>query len=176
MTDPKHSILNCSASNVKTLLNEAVTEDQLWSAEDLQDVCNHQWDAPLAIDLNGLEDTHAERVETLAAAKGLLLRSFGDLLEHPHPPLELLMLAKEFAKRSLSSPHATLPHDVARMLYFASIATALSRCNRRITTLSDDQIAEGIRWALSRDWLLSEARAVLTLGLETLKLAGRRSS
>jgi len=168
MKNPPHSILDASPASLRGLLDDASTEEQLWSEDDLQDIFAHQWSAPLALDLGGMADAFAARVEILASSKQLLLRSFGDLLNHERPPLPLLKLTKEFAKRCLNSPHATIPHDVARVLYFASIASALSRCRRRISTLSDARITEGFRWALAREWLAPEARAVLRSGLEAL--------
>ena len=169
MSDTQHSILDSSPGRLRGLLDDTSAEDRLWSADDLQDIFVHQWSAPLALDLGGLDDAHATQVETLATSKQLLLRSFGDLLKHERPPLALLELSKEFAKRCLNSPHSTIPHDVARVLYFASIAAALSRCGRRISELSDARIISGISWALSREWLAEEARDVLSSGLEALR-------
>ncbi|MBL7076097.1 MAG: hypothetical protein ISS31_01370 [Kiritimatiellae bacterium] len=168
MNRPQPSILDAPPAGIRSLLNDTAAEDQLWSDSDLQDVFAHQWKAPLAMDLGGLDDAFAQRVEMLASSKNLLLRSFGDLLTHERPPLPLLKLTKEFAKRCLNSPHSVVPHDVARVLYFASIAVALGRCRRRISTLSDDSIVDGIRWALSREWLAPEACDVLRSGLEAL--------
>ena len=169
MKEIPDTILDCPSPGIRALLDETAAEDRLWSSDDLRDVFGHQWSAPLAVDLGGLGDAFAGRVKTLAASKGLLLQSFGDLLAHQRPPLELLVLTKEFAKRCLSSPHSALPHDIARVLYFASIAAALSRCSRRITTLGDQRIEQGIAWALSRTWLAEEARAVLEAGQRALK-------
>lgn len=175
MEEGHKSIFETPLAGVRGLLAQTADEEQAcWSRDDLAAVFGHQWSAPLAVDLGGLEESLADRVRTLATAKGLLLRSFGDLLRHKDPPLALLELSKEFAKRSLHSPHASIPHDVARVLYFASIAAALSRCERRITTLSDDEITEGISWALSRDWVTAGARDVLSAGLEAVHPPGAR--
>lgn len=176
MNDRKHSTLDTSSESIRVLLDEVAAENRLWSADDLRDVLDHQWTAPLAVDLAGLSQQNAERVETLATSKGLLLRSFGDLLEHPHPPLTLLVLTKEFAKRCLSSSNGVVPHDVARVLYFASIAAALDRCGLRITKLGDKQIADGMTWALSLDWIPSGARAILSAGIEAISGMGRKES
>ncbi|NQT91883.1 MAG: hypothetical protein HQ559_03910 [Lentisphaerae bacterium] len=176
MNDRKHSILDPSSESIRVLLDEVAAENRLWSADDLRDVLNHQWSAPLAVDLSGLTVENAERVEMLATSKGLLLRSFGDLLEHPHPPLSLLVLTKEFAKRCLSSSNGAVPHDVARVLYFASIATALDRCSLRITKLGDKQIADGISWALSLDWIPTGARGVLAAGSNAITGTEKPSS
>jgi|ETNmetMinimDraft_30_1059905.scaffolds.fasta_scaffold61890_2 hypothetical protein len=176
MKDAGHSLVDASSSDVRSFLEEVKTEDHLWSEADLGDVLSHQWSTPLEVDLSGMDGALSQRVNLLAKSKGLLLRSFGDLMEHPKPPLELLGLTKEFAKRCICSPHSPVPHDVARVLYFASIATALCRCRKRITTLSDGDVMDGISWSLSRDWLPEGARNVLTSGLEALKDAEEISS
>lgn len=169
MKNARHSLTDASSSDMRLFLEEVEAEDHLWSDADLGDVLSHQWTTPLEVDLSGMEGAISERVELLTESKGLLLRSFGDLMEHPNPPLELLELAKEFAKRCICSPHSPIPHDVARVLYFASIATALCRRGKRITTLSDNDVVDGIRWSLSRDWLSAGARNVLTSGRDALK-------
>ena len=162
------SVFESPAGGLRTMLDEAAAEDRLWSETDLGDVLRHQWAAPLAVDLGGMEARQAERLELLAASKGLLLRSFGDLMSNAHPPLALLELTKEFAKRCLHSPHAALPDDVARVMYFASIAAALAHAGRRISKLADDDIVAGIDWALSKSWVSDDARAVLKAGRDAL--------
>jgi hypothetical protein len=174
MNGDKKGFQDAPDRGVRTLLDRVSREDEVfWSDEDLRAVFGHQWSAPLAVDLAGVDDAYAEQVQSLAVSKGLVLRSFGDLLRHPSPPPALLEMSKEFAKRSLYSPHAAIPQDVARALYFASIAAALGRCGRKITRLSDEEVAGGIRWSLSRDWLGEDARAVLADGLEVLEARGR---
>jgi len=172
MKDPQHSVLASPVAGIRTLLDETADEERLWSDEDLRDVLAHQWSAPLGIDLAGLDEGTAGDVALAAMSGGQTLRSFEDLLEHPDPPLELLELAKEFAKRCLGSPHSAIPQDVARVMYFAGIAAALGHCGRRITSLSDESIANGIRWALAKDWLAQGPRNVLLLGLDALEGKG----
>jgi hypothetical protein len=167
MNKATHSIVEATPAKLLSLLDETGEEKPVWDASDMHDIFSHQWAASLSIDLSGLGEALQQHVQTLAAAKGLLLRSFGDLLEHPHPPLELLMLAKEFSKRCLNSPRSPIPDDIARVLYFATIAAALGR-GSEITTLSDNEKAQGMRWALSQTWLDGAARDLISHGLEIL--------
>jgi len=176
MSQSRNSVFDSPAAHLRALLDETVDAEQLWSADDLRDIFSHQWTAPLALDLGALGEAQAGRISALASAKGLLLKSFGDLLRHENPPLPLLQLTKDFAKRCLNSPLSTVPHDIARALYFTSIAAALDRCGCRITTLGDKEIAEGISWSLSRDWLVEDAAKVLSSGLTALKLSGEQDS
>ena len=139
--------------------------ERIWGPDELGAILKHQLAAPLQVDLAGLEHGAAGKVKTLAAAQGLLLRSFGDLLRHPHPPIELLRLAKDFAKACRLSPESALPREVATVLYFACIAVALMRCQCRISRLGKAQLREGFEWALKLPWLDAESRRLFRKGL-----------
>jgi hypothetical protein len=165
MPQAQDSVVLSPPARLRVLLDETVAEGRLWSGADLRSLFEHQWSAPLAVDLGGMRRVSVERVRALAASAGRL-RSFGDLMAHPRPPLELLELTKEFAKQCLADPGAGLPEDIARVLYFASIAVAFMRHGRRITMLDEARIAAGLSWAQSHEWLTQGARDVLTAGLE----------
>ncbi len=156
------------ASRLDTFLQEVGLERPLWTGDDLRAILEHQWHAPLTMDLSAMKTIRADQLWLMAEARGLVLRSFGDLLTHSHPPVELLELTKEFAKRSLSSERSAIPHDVARVLYFACIASALAKCKRRITKLDDNGILEGIRWACTRSWVMEPVKHVLEEGRKAL--------
>ena len=79
------------------------------------------------------------------------IRSFDDLLHHPHPPVELLTLTKQFAKAMVEHPESPLPREVGRLLYFASITVALIRCGQRISDLDNASLKAGLRWCLEHD-------------------------
>lgn len=125
----------------------------LWTQEDIAAVFRHQMDAPVAVDLSAFDPSLSARLALLANSKGLLLRSFRDLLQHPAPPVELLVLAKDFAKANRSHPDSVIPGEVATFLYFASIAAAMTRCAKRISELKDAELAEGFDWALRQSWV-----------------------
>lgn len=131
-------------------------------------VFRHQLSAPVEFDLGMVDEMLAGKLRTLCAARGLLLRSLEDLFFHPNPPVELLELAKQFAKACHEHPESPLPPDVATALYLTSIVVALVRCGRRITTLDDASLRSGIEWLISRNWIDDRLRELLREGSRTI--------
>lgn len=91
-----------------------------------------------------------------------------EVLCEARPSLERLTRIKESARSAREMPDGPLPESVVSVIYFASIAAALSRCHARISSLEDKVLREGIAWSLKRRWLdpalrpvLEEARAQL---------------
>jgi len=143
--------------------------ERIWRPEELAAIFRHQLAAPVKFDMSNLDVGMAKRLETVSVAQGLLVKSFGDLLQHPHPPVELLNLTKEFAKAVSTHPDSPVPADVARVLYFASIAAAMTRCGKRITRLDDASLRDGIRWAAELGWLDDDTLSLLNEGLRLLE-------
>ena len=162
------SVFETDRRQLATLLDVSSEDDgRLWRDDELGAILRHQLSAPLYVDLINCERGLALKVRNLAESLGLTLKSFGDLLAHPNPPLELLKITKDFAKASRLSPHSPMPREIASVLYFASIAAALVRCGRRITSLSDEALSDGLRWVLGRRWLEEPTR---NLTAEALRL------
>ncbi len=151
----KHVDLSAAKSERVGVLFDLDTRDarRLWRAEELTAVMEHQLSVPIRVDLVEFDRGLAAKVERLADAQGLLLKSFSDLLRHPHPPVELLAVVKDFAKACRYSPDSQLPPAVASMLYYASIAAAMLHCQRQISKLTNSQLHEGFVWALAQPWL-----------------------
>jgi len=141
-------------------------EGALWDSDDLEGMWEHQLAASLEADLGDLRPGLRARLEELVAPGGPPLATFRDLLEHPDPPLELLELTKQFAKRCRSNPEGPLPDDIATVLYLAAIAAAMTRCGSRITKLSDEGMGHGLRWALRQPWLDRSLRELLGQGCD----------
>lgn len=123
---------------------------KLWRPAELGAILDHQLAAPLECDLGGLDKGLAGR---LAAAGGPPIKSFRDLLHHPHPPVELLELTKRFGKACRNHPDSPLPDEIATVLYFLSIVVAITRCGRRITKMDDPSLRYSLDWALKQPWL-----------------------
>ena len=151
------------------LFDLAPGDERLWRDDELGAIMTHQLTAPLQVDLINLERGLAIKVRNLAESQGLTLKSFGDLLAHPHPPVELLKMTKDFAKACRLSPRGPLPREIASVLYFASIAAALVRCRLRITGLGNDDLEDGLRWVLARSWVDAPTRTLIKKSLQLLK-------
>ena len=176
MTAPHKTAFDTDRRQLATLLELSPDAGRLWRDEELGSLLRHQMTAPMQVDLINLERGLALKVRTLAEAQGLTLKSFGDLLAHPNPPVELLKITKDFAKACRLSPRSPVPHEIASVLYFASIAAAMVRCRRRITGLTNDALAEGFRWVLSQPWLDAPTRALTEESLQFLNTqAGERA-
>ena len=137
--------------------------ERIWKQDELAAILRHQMTTPLHVDLAGVGGA-AGRLREEAAAGGLLLKSFGDLLQHPHPPLGLLKMMKDFGKACRISPECALPREISSVIYFASIMAAMTKRSRRITKLSDGDVRKALRWALAQPWLEDITRAVFLDG------------
>jgi len=142
---------------------------RVWQTDELGAILRHQLSAPVQFDLQSMDRTLADRLSRVCESHGLLLKSFADLLFHPSPPLELLELTKQFAKACRNHPDSPLPHDVAMVLYLASIVTAMLRCGRRITNMNDQALCDSLEWAIRKPWLDERLRSLLNQGLDHLK-------
>lgn len=158
------------------MLSDFLEPDELgkriWRPEELGAVLSHQLSAPVEFDLGRLDARLANRLRLAGAAKGLLLRSFNDLFQHQCPPLELLLLVKDFAKRHIAHPASPLPPEISRVLYFVSISAALARCGRRITRLDDARLRRGIEWAMAQPWVDDRTKGLLSQGLDAMEQSG----
>jgi RNA polymerase sigma-70 factor (ECF subfamily) len=124
--------------------------------------------APAPLDLGAVDAALALNARAWAEGEGLVLKSFGDLLHHPHPLPELLELVKDFAKENRTDPESPLPREVATVLYYASIAVALARCGRRITQHDDATLRQGFQWGCEQSWVDEAMRELLRAGLRGL--------
>jgi hypothetical protein len=145
-----------------------------WRWTELGAIWRHQLTAPVFADLAPPPPARPgqEQLRIPEAARGTV-RTFQDLLHGPRPPLELLELTKDFAKRHLSQPDVVLPRGIAMALYYASILLAWERHGRRITRLSKAQLCRGLAWVLDQPWLDRETRRLFHDGLAWLEAAER---
>ena len=135
------------------LLGSDQTTQPSWSVQEIEAIFRHQLGTPLQVELATLPDAEVISLTALADSQGLLLKSIGDLLNHPHPPVKLLAMLKDFAKRLMEHPDSPLPREVASLLYWSAIASGLSRGNVRLTSLDTEQLLAGLRWAASQPWV-----------------------
>jgi hypothetical protein len=141
---------------------------RLWRPEELSAIFRHQMSSPILVDLGGFDPATAVRLKVLSEAQSLLLKSFSDLFHHPVPPLELLSLTKDFAKANMDHPESSLPQEVAGVLYYASIATALVRLDAWISQLKDPELQRGLLWAKDQPWVDDQTRELLAQALNKI--------
>ncbi len=139
------------------------------SQEDLAAELREQLATPLATDLEPalfILATHHMNASDWQAR----LTSYAELFADPRPPIAILEATKRFAKAHREHGSSLLPPEVATVLYFAAIAAAEVRCDRRITELADEKLREGLRWCIEREWVDDAMRTLL------VEAAGRVSS
>jgi hypothetical protein len=162
-----------SLAGARTLAGAKASRDRsaaTWTDSEMAAIWRHQLDAPLLVDLGGLS-ADAGATVTMHAQQGTPgreLRSFGDLIRHPQPPLELLKLAKEFAKAQRYAQGTDFPVETALVIYYASIVLALLRAGQRITEMTDADLRGGIAWSSQQQWLDAKTQALFEEALANL--------
>jgi hypothetical protein len=138
--DSKHhtdrDLSKTSPSQLALLMGLDETQS-LWSEGDNAAMIHHLLDSPIPGNPN-----------SSATAS-----TFGRLLASHNPDVDQLRRVKEFAKSCRTNPQSGLPEDIATVLYYAAIAAARLRCGHAISQLSVVELRDGIKWALTRDWL-----------------------
>jgi hypothetical protein len=140
-----------------------------WSATELAAIWKHQLNAPLLLDLGGLSADATATVTLHTHHAAAALQSFADLLAHPSPPIEILQLAKEFAKRQRYAEQAIFPIEIANILYYMSIALASLRHNQSITEMDESKLKQRIQWCLQQQWIDPATRGLFEAELTKLR-------
>ena len=166
--DPAASVFKSRPKSLVALLAAREERGRLWQTDELAAIFRHQLSAPVVVDLGGFDPGTAAKLKVLADAQGLLLKSFGELLRHPSPPLELLELTKEFAKLNMDHSESSLPSEIAAALYYLSIAAALVRLETRISQLKDADLRRGMVWTSEQSWIDADARTLLAQAMQKL--------
>lgn len=174
MEKTEKTLLDSDSQTVAALLDAGLDDGRIWNPAELEAILKHQLSAPIQVDLVSMEQHLAAQLRLAVESQGLLLKSFGDLLCHPNPPLELLRLTKDFAKACRQSHGGPLPREIATILYFASIVVAMVRCRYRITRLEDAEIRHGVEQCLAQPWLDPRTRRLFDEGLKAMP--GKESS
>jgi len=122
----------------------------LWNPAEMQAMWSHQMSALLETDLGELAAVKSGQESPLPSFAG---KTFRELFSHPEPPLALLKLTKEFAKRTLKDSDDKQLKEIASALYYATYAAALTRCSKSLGSLAGHNLVAGFSWALERPWL-----------------------
>src|SRR5580692_8057022 len=164
--DSSAALVKGRAKELSALMSTSDESGPLWRADELAALFRHQMSAPILMDLGSFDPRTASQLKTLTAAQGLLLSSFADLFNHANPPVQLLQLVKDFAKTNLDHPESGLPREIATALYYASIAAALVRLDKRISQLPDEDLQRGLRLTREQAWLDERTKSLLEEALK----------
>jgi hypothetical protein len=162
---------NIGESNTESLarlMNLEPEREGLWGPGELGEILAHQLSASLEFDLLGLDENLVHKLRTEWASDPPI-ETFSDLLHHPCPPVEFLELTKQFAKASRSHPDSPLPDEVAAVLHLLSVVVARTKCDRRITGLSDEGLRFSLEWALEQSWIDDSTRSLLKEGRKAVE-------
>ena len=170
--DSAGALSKSAPKSLAAFLAAGAERARLWRPDELGAIFRHQMAAPILVDLAGFDPATASRLKTLSDAQNLLLKSFLDLFLHPVPPLELLSLTKDFAKINMDHPDSSLPREIAAVLYYASIAAAFVRLDKRISQLTDADFQRGLAWAKAQSWIQTAFTQLFDQALEKLAQAG----
>ena len=149
----KTDLSNSQLGELAKLMRLESNLQENWSAEELREIFCHQLAAPLTFDLTAIDKNVSDSIRTLNSKGADVPKTFGELLAHSSPPLELLNLTKQFAKKCGQDFESGLPKDVAAVLYLAAVSSALLHCGEHITDSDRESLKAKVEWALSQRWV-----------------------
>ena len=158
-----------SIRRLARLLDLNEDEPSPWNDAQLAASFEHHLVTPLR------EKLH-ERLPRLTA--GLLLMAsedqdpivtLGDLFQHPYPPVEVMRAVKDWAKHCIQQNDESTPPQIASIIYLAAVATALVRCDQRITHSENTDLQVTFRQALGAAWLSRDVRRIFEEAMAQLK-------
>jgi hypothetical protein len=131
-----------------------------WSPAEFGAILQHQLNASLRLSMGILSAEVMHELAKLPQEKAEL-RNLKDLFHARKPPVELLQLAKRFAKLCDGGSESPLPREIGMVLYFTSIAVARTRDISKLSSLSEQALARGVEWSCAQDWLDDGLRDLL---------------
>jgi hypothetical protein len=169
---PNNKTRQADDASFARLMDFAHDDDPLWSQQELGAIWRHQLQTSL------ISSPEVEANESLTASLARHaqsvppIRTFGELLSHAQPPVELLEFVKQYAKSCRIGTDAAIPDEIATVLYIVSIVAAMTKCDRAISKM--DAIAQRhcVDWALEQTWLDEPTRRLLESGSDAVGVDG----
>src|SRR5581483_9615658 len=151
-------------------MDDQVERPVRWNADELATMLRHQLNSPIRTDVKKMSGELLARFDQAAAgASGAATMSFGSLFGANQPNVKVLQVVKDFAKQSISQKDGSLPEELGAVLYYASICTALLRCNgQRISGLDNETLKDGLNWSIAQPWLDASLATLLRATVKTL--------
>lgn len=139
-----------------------------WRSHELGAILRHQLSAPILFDCCETDAPTPQFGHPQPEPGQEVPQSFRELFHHPSPPLRLLRLTKDFAKKNWDHPESALPRDVTVVLYYLSIVAALVRHGQSITKLDNEALRTGISWVIDQPWVDQSTKELCQKGLRHL--------
>ncbi len=153
MNDSSQEILKAPAKRLSQIMKLGLDQTGQLTPDDLRSVLEAQLDSPIH-EVIGLTAQALERnMQDTGITAEDLPGTLRELMQQQHPPLPLLELVKDFAKRCREQVDHPVPSEVATLLYYLCIAVALNRHNKQIARLSAVKIKDGFNWVQAQPWI-----------------------
>ena len=166
MDDLKTTVSKHDSSSLAKLF-ELGRDTDVRSPEATREALEHLLSLPMENALNQLPRELADKLrqrslelEVASNAGKAGINTFGKLLTHPQPPLEMLQFAKDFAKAAISHGRTIWPRNVCEVLNYASYAAAQVCWGDRLGTLSTADLRAGFQKLGSRVWITKEMKVL----------------
>ncbi|MBI1371340.1 MAG: hypothetical protein GC159_01070 [Phycisphaera sp.] len=143
----------------------------LWRDDDLKTILDEQLKMPLA-DMERILPNSGKKAERYAESTLPPLDTIGSALLHQQTPVELLKVIKSYAKVADRDPSEPIPQKVARVLYYASIASALVNQGALISSLATDRLTESLGARRRSAWITPKLCELFDLATKTLMNSG----
>jgi len=163
-SDSTQTIFLSGPASLARVLAQDQPDGALWAQQEMRAMWEHQMAAPIEADLDMVQPPNSSAAGEPAEAAGFVGKSFRDLLENSNPPLSLLKLTKDFAKRTFKEAEDSQFKEIAAALYYASYAAGLTHCGQRLGGMDTVELRGGFDWALGRTWLDGQTRKHISDG------------
>ena len=131
-SDSTQTIFMSGPAGLARILAQDQSDTALWARQEMRAIWEHQMLAPIEADLGCVQSPDSNTARRSTEASTFKGTTFRHLLEDSSPPLALLKLTKDFAKRTLKEAADSQLKEIAAALYYASYAAGLARCGQRL--------------------------------------------
>lgn len=145
---------NAGPSRIARFVDLAMDREETWSEADLACALVEQFSRELQEDF----DRYLPGEMPQSFGEGAM--TFEALLCSASPSVETLDRCKRLAQ-ALARSDAAFPRSAAKVLYFATLAAAKSRCHTQISSLSEDETAAGYAWVLRQRWVSGRIKSLI---------------
>ena len=173
MKDNTKARLGLRRMRLDRLMAMGLHAGQPWTDRELRAVLEFHLDAPLRVESRPGSPPSASPTPVAARKEPRPdLPTIRTLLRHERPPLDLLERVKFFGKANAAASDGDVPREVGLVLYYAAIAVARLRRQKRISRLTDARLRQSLEWMLEQAWVPGDLKAVVRKATEALQHKG----